>query len=125
MVILCSGGGVVSAKREAPKEVLPITFHGVSYSAPHWRLDIGAKQNGGYIEATNLKTDKLLWKLKIYEIKYSGAESDVQDVFITSLKIAEGNLEILNEKGDKFVVDLTKRKVIKGANRVYRWREQL
>ena len=76
-------------------------------------------------EATSPETNKLLWKLRVYKVEYDpNLEGDVQDVFITSLKIVDGNLEILNEAGDKFIVDLTKHKVIKGANRVYRHKDR-
>ncbi|MGA2242724.1 MAG: hypothetical protein ABSH11_11935 [Verrucomicrobiota bacterium] len=124
VVALGLGVGHAYAKRAAPKEVPPVTFQGVKYSAPHWGLANGKTQNGGYIEATSLETGKLLWELRIYEVKYDPKlEGDVQDVFITSLKLVQGNLEILNEAGDKFVVDLAKRKVIKGANHVYRFKD--
>lgn len=124
LMVLSLGVGQAYAKRAAPKEVPPVTFQGVKYSAPPWGYLNERNQNGGYIEANSLKTGKLLWALRIYEVKYDpNLESDVQDVFITSLKIVDGNLEILNEAGDKFVVDLSRRKVIKGVNRVYRFKD--
>jgi len=111
------------AARFAPKEVPPVTYQGVKYCAPHWGFANKKKQNGGYVEARNPETDKLLWELRVYEIKYDPKlEGDVQDVFITSLKIVEGNLEVRNEAGDKFIVDITKQKVIKGEGRVYKAR---
>jgi len=123
LVILGLGVGQAEAKRAAPKDVPPVIFEGLKYSAPPWGWSNGKKQNGGYIEATSLETGKLLWELRVYEIKYDpNWEGDAQDIFITSLKIVDGNLEILNEAGDKFVVDLAKRKVIKGANHVYRFK---
>jgi hypothetical protein len=119
------GLGVVDAfaKRQAPKDVPPITFQGVKYSAPHWGLTKGKEQNGGYIEAVSFDTGKLLWDLRVYEVKYdSGLERDIQDVFITSLKLVDGNLEVLSEAGDKFVVDVAQRRVIVGAGHVYRFK---
>jgi len=108
------------AKRSPPAEVPPVTYQGIKYSAPHWGAFNGRKQNGQYIQARSAETDKLLWELRIYEVKYDPKlESDVQDIFITSLKVVEGHLEVTNEAQDKFVVDLSKRKVIKGAKRVY------
>jgi len=107
-------------KRSAPKEVPPVTYQGVTYSAPHWGAFNGRAQNGQYIQARSAETGKLLWELRIYEVKYDRKlESDVQDIFITSLKLVESGLQVANEAGDKFVVDLSKRKVIKSANRVY------
>ena len=123
LAILSLGVGLAYAKRAVPKEVTPVIFEGVKYTAPPWGSARKRKQNGGYIEATNVETDKLLWELRIYEVKYDPKlEGDVQDVFITSLKIVGGNLEIGNEAGDKFFVDLSKHKVIKGANHVYRFK---
>ena len=117
------GVGPLYAKRSAPKDVPPVTFQGVRYSAPNSRMAEGKKQNGGYIQAVSLQTGKLLWELRIYEVKYDAElESDVQDVFITSLKLVKGNLEIVSEAGDKFVVDLARRKVIEGAGHVYRFK---
>src|SRR4051812_19757703 len=113
VTVLILGVGDANAKRKAPEDVPPVSFERVKYSAPHWGLANGEKQNGGFIEATALDKGKLLWKLRIYEIKYDPKfEGDAQDVFITSLKVVNGNLEVLNEAGDKFVVDLGKRKVI-------------
>jgi len=124
VVILGIGVGLSYAKRAAPKEIPPIAFEGVNYSAPPWGYFKKRKQNGGYIEATSPEAGKLLWELRVYEVKYdTNLESDVQDVFITSLKIVDRNLEVLNEAGDKFVVDLSKHKVIKGANHVYRFKD--
>ena len=109
------------ADRKAPAEVPPVTHEGVTYSAPAFGVFQGrAGVNGQYIQAKDAKTDKLLWELRVYEVKRDPQlEGDVQDIFITSLKIAKGNLEVMNERGDKFVVDVTQHKVIEGANRVY------
>ena len=120
LVALSLGVFPVQAKRSAPKDVPPVTVEGVKYSAPHWGKASGKTQNGGYIQANSVETGKLLWELRVYEIKYdTNLEGDVQDVFITSVKLVDGNLEVGNERGDTFVVDLAKRKVIKGADRVY------
>jgi hypothetical protein len=121
LVALGLGVFQAQAKRSGPKDVPPVTVNGVKYSAPHWGKANGKSQNGGYIQASNPETGKALWDLRVYEIKYDpDLEGDVQDVFITSLKLVDGNLEVVNERGDTFVVDLAKHKVIKGTDRVYR-----
>ena len=121
LVALSLGACPAQAKRSGPKNVPPVTVEGVKYSVPHWGKAIGKMQNGGYIQANNVETGKLLWELWVYEFKYdANLEGDVQDVFITSLRLVDGNLEVVNERGDTFVVDIAKRKVIKGADRVYR-----
>jgi len=124
VVVLGLGIGQGYAKRKAPQDVTPVIFGGVKYSAPHG-LAKGSKQNGGYIEATDVKTGNVLWQLQIYQIKYDPKlERDVQEIYITSLEIVKGNLEILNEAGDKFTVDLSERKVTSGAGRVYRFKDE-
>ena len=122
-VVLGLGIGHVHAKRAAPKKVTPVISGGVMYSAPLRGRGKG-EQNGGFIEAVDLDTGKLLWELKVYQIKIdSKLERDVQEIYITSLELVKGNLEVMNEAGDKFVVDLAKRKVISGAGRVYRFKD--
>jgi hypothetical protein len=119
VILLNLGAMLAHGKRAVPKEVPPVTYQGIRYTAPHWGAVNGRKQNGQYVQAASAGTDKLLWELRIYEVKHHPKlESDVQDIFITSLKVVEGNLEVANEAGDKFVVDLSKRKVIKGGDRV-------
>jgi outer membrane protein assembly factor BamB len=114
LIVLSFGASPAYAKRGAPPDVPPIAVNGIEYSAPHWGRTSGKQQNGGYIEARDLKTGKLLWELRIYEIKYDPElETDVQDVFITSMQLADGKVYVANEAGDKFVVDLSQRKVIK------------
>jgi hypothetical protein len=119
LIVLSLGSSPAYAKRAAPRDVPPVTLNGIEYSAPHWGLAGGKQQNGGYIEAKDVKTGKLLWELRIYEIKYNpNLETDVQDLFITSMKLVDGRLQVSNEVGDKVVVDLLQRKVIE-RNHVY------
>jgi hypothetical protein len=118
LVMLAFGSSPVLAKRAGPKDVRPVIADGIRYSAP-------PRDGGGYVEATDVRTGKLLWQLRVYDIKVDpNLERDVQDIFITSLKVVDGKLQVMNEKGDKFVVDLEKRRVIQGANRVYRFGER-
>lgn len=99
------------AKRAAPQEVKPVVYNGVKYTAVHWGLSRGLDQNGGYVEASDIKTGKQLWLLRVYRIDYDSREKDVQDVFITKLAIERGRLIVTNEKGEKFIVDLKTRSV--------------
>ena len=118
LVVLGFGSSSAFAKRPAPKDVPPVIAGGIKYTAP-------PRDGGGYVEARDVGSGKLLWELRVYEIKVDqNLERDVQNIFITSLKIADGKLQVANEKGDKFVVDLSKRKVIQGAGRVYRFDER-
>lgn len=116
----------VQGKRAAPPDVWPVVYNGVRYVAlrsrvVEWRdvnngymswTDEKLDQNGGYIEARDEKTDALLWRLKVYTVAHNAAlERDVQDVFIKSMEIRDGALIVVNERGDRFSVDLKDRKV--------------
>jgi hypothetical protein len=123
LIALSLGSSEAYAKRGEPKDVLPVTFNGIKYSAPQWGVQLKKPLGPGYIQANDLKTGKLLWQLKVYEIKINeDIEQDVQDVFITSLKIVHGKLHVWNEAKDHFVVDLAQHRVIEGANRVYHFK---
>jgi hypothetical protein len=75
---------------------------------------------GGYVVATDAKTGKQLWDLKIYQLNYDKTlEGDVQHIFITSLKISSGRLLVKNEKGGQYTIDLNKKAVISGEPLVY------
>ena len=108
------GLGAPQGKRVAPPNVTPVTVGGVRYEAIHWGRERGLKQNGGYIAAIDAASGKELWILKIYQIDYiPKLETDVQDIFIESIKAAANgqSLEIVDEKGRRFTVNLKSRKV--------------
>ena len=108
------GLGMPQGKRVGPPDVKPITIGGVRYEAIHWGRERGLEQNGGYIAAIDAKSGKELWILKIYQIDYiPKLETDVQDVFIESMKAgANGqSLEIVDEKGRRYTVNLKSKKV--------------
>ncbi len=108
------------AKRSPPIDVTPVIYNHIKYIAPHWGIFNKRPQNGGYIEAWDLKTGKLLWELKLYTIEYDkNLEQDVQDIFITKIEINGNSLIIWNEAKDKFDVDLNTRKVIP-ENKIYK-----
>ena len=100
------------SERLAPKDVEPVVYNGVKYSALHWGYKHGLGQNGGVIEASNVKSGKRLWLLKVYTIHYiKDLETDVQDIFITTLKIENGDLIVTNEKNKKYKVSLSTKKI--------------
>ncbi len=104
--------GVSYSKRRGPKSVQPVIYKDIKYVAIHWGKSRGLRQNGGYIEAFKVRTGKRLWILRVYKIKYkSDLEKDVQDVFITSMKIKNGTLVVMNEKDEVYSVNLRTRKV--------------
>jgi len=95
-----------SAKRAAPKPVPPLVTNSVEYSAPHDLM--------GFVVATDVKTRKELWRVRIYTVRIDPAlERDVQDVFIIALALEHGALVITNERQESYVLDLVTRKVTK------------
>jgi hypothetical protein len=104
------------------KEVKPVIYNGVKYTAPHFKyIKIKKsttsqlhKQNGGFIEARDETTGNLLWDLIVYKKFYSSWRAmDKQDVFITSLKIENENLVVTNEKNKKYLININTRKIKK------------
>jgi len=95
------------AKRKAPKPVQPIVHNGIRYVAVHWGHRVGKRQNGGHVQAWDVKTNTCLWTRQAYTTRYKpGLERDVQDVFITSMKVVDGKLVVTNERGKTFKMDL-------------------
>lgn len=88
------------AKRSAPAPVKPVTHKGLRYEAPHWAFENKAmKQNGGYIRVVNTKSGKQVCLTQVYATHYEKRlEQDVQDNFITELKVEKGKLVISSEK---------------------------
>ena len=98
------------AKRPAPQEVPAVVHEGRRYEAPHFNNPCG--QNGGCVVARDDATGTQLWTSKVYCTHYdSQLETDVQDVFITSLAIEGGRLDVTNEKNLHFAIDLESRAV--------------
>jgi hypothetical protein len=105
-VVLASDAA--SAKRRAPKDVAPLTVRGIVYKVPHFGFFHKKGQNGGFVQAWDAKTKKLLWDRMVYRIVYDReVESDVQDVFITKIRVIGSKLVVTNEAGEKFEMDLS------------------
>ncbi len=88
------------AKRPAPKPVTPVTYKGLRYEAPHWASEHKEmKQNGGHIRVVNAKTGQQVCLKQVYATHLGkDLEQDVQDNFITGLKVQKGFLVISSEK---------------------------
>jgi len=116
---------VVGASRAAyakrgPAPVLPpLTVNGVRYSV-----------SGGHVEkepvsavvlhAVDRSSGHPVWEATLYEIKLNPPlETDVQDVYVTSMQVVDDVLEVANEAGDTIKVDLATGKVIEGDGLVY------
>ncbi len=103
------------ADRTPPKKVSPVVYNDIKYSAPQ-SPSSSHKQTGGYIEAWNTKTNTKLWELKIYDVKFNPKlEWDVQEVYITSLKLDGEKLIITNENSDVYELDIKTKTVRKSG----------
>ena len=86
-------GDEISQERYEIPEPEPITFAGIRYEGMPWGKARGLEQNGGYIAALDVVSNEELWLHKIYDVVYDlEMETDVQDVFISALKLHDGNL---------------------------------
>jgi outer membrane protein assembly factor BamB len=91
-------------KRLAPADVAPVTSANLRFEAPHSNNPCG--QNGGCVVAYDHATNTVLWSVKLYCTQYDkDLEQDVQDVFITSLTVENGQVVIADEQGRHFSLD--------------------
>lgn len=105
---------ISQAKRLGPPDVKPISRGGYVYTVPHWATENGTGQNGGYIRVLNAKTGLEVWGVQLYKTKYDAEmETDVQDVFIKSIKINlfGRKLTAVDELRRKYQLDLKTRAV--------------
>ena len=89
------------AKRAAPKPVKPVRAGNIEYraSTDNW--------SGDSVEAWNVKHKKLLWRRQIFVIRFDpNLERDIQDTFITKMKLDGEKLLTTNERGSKYALDL-------------------
>jgi hypothetical protein len=103
------------AKRTAPREAAPLVAGGVRYQVLHDRYLANDRPAGlrAYIEAWDVKSNKRLWKVKVYEIVYDrNLETDVQDVYIESLKLDGKKLTATTENKKAYRVDIDRHKVV-------------
>lgn len=108
------------AKRIPPKEIDPVSHAGVTYRVVHFEFRNGL-QNGGYVEAISDSDGKKKWGILLYLVKYDPRlEKDVQDCFITSLRLDEkkNRLVATNEAGHLYHVDLATQKVMHVISRL-------
>ncbi len=107
LAILCFAGVFpLQAKRAAPQEPESVVIGHVRYSAPADPVSMG------FVVATEVASDRELWRQRIYRVPMNPAlETDVQWVFITALKPQGQALLITNERGARFLLDLSTRRV--------------
>ncbi|TFF90385.1 MAG: hypothetical protein EU548_03265 [Promethearchaeota archaeon] len=96
----------ISPSRGPPQKANPLIHKNIKYSAPWSKI--------GYIEARDVKTDKKLWELKVYEIEYNpNLERDAQEKYITSLTLNSGMLEVKTEFNEKYLINLKTKEIKK------------
>jgi hypothetical protein len=60
-----------------------------------------------YLVEARDRDEKLLWRIKVYTTEYSGSlEKEVQDIFITNIRISNGELLISDERNRTFCLNL-------------------
>lgn len=97
-----------SADREIPRPQ-PVVHDGIRYEAVRNARMRGFDQAGGVVAAMNLESGTELWIEKVYTVTFDPAEErDVQEVFITRLRIVgDGKeLEVTSERKQVYLVDL-------------------
>jgi len=99
------------ASRPPAPQIQPIEYKGVRYEQD--RVDASkGDQNGGYLAAFDPKTGHKLWRLQVYKVAdNSAAGVDNLGRYFRSMRQVSGRdeLEIENESGGRYLVDLTKR----------------
>jgi hypothetical protein len=93
--------GLALAKRAAPAKVEPVIHQDVRYIVPN---DDGRR---AYIEAWDVQTNKKLWDLTVFTNRIDPKlEEDAQHVFIKMLRVRDGTLIVISERGETYRVDL-------------------
>jgi hypothetical protein len=96
-----------SAKRAQPKPVEPVVSAGIKYSADGNGVD-------EYVVASDASSGKLLWRVRVaHNDQDPRMELDVQDVYITDLKVTKGALLVRDEKSRCYSIDLATKSVNK------------
>ena len=97
------------ADRQAPPDVKPVLRDGVRYET--FVGGMHDPQVGGLIAAFDAATGKRLWTLVVFDNKRDPHfEGDVQDVFLREMHFdASGHLQVVDEAGRHWVVDVKAR----------------
>jgi hypothetical protein len=107
-----ASAGAAEAKRLAPKQVPSVVAGGILYKVAHFGAHHYKSENGGYVQAWDAKTGKLLWDRMVYRVRYdANLEKDVQDDFISRISVKGGDLIVKTERSEKFQMDLESGKV--------------
>ena len=108
--------GPVLAKRGAPNIAKPVISGGLEYRVVHDRYKENGRPRGirAFVEARDEKSKQSFWRVEVYHIRYRlNLETDVQDIYISTLKIDASGLSAIDERGQTYIVDLKTRTVEK------------
>lgn len=95
------------AKRVQPKPVAPVVYAGIKYAA-------GGNGVDEYVVASDASSGKPLWMVRVAHNEHDpDMEQDVQDVYITDLKVAKRTLRVRDEKSRCYSLDLITKRVKK------------
>jgi hypothetical protein len=98
------------ADRNPPPRIAPLVRDGVRYER---RIGVDGidPQVGGLLTAYDAPSGRALWTLAVYENRRDPIiEGDAQDVFFREMRFeADGSLLIVNERGERFRVDVRAR----------------
>ena len=99
------------ASRPAPAEIAPIEHNGIRYIQDTVNQSDG-DQNGGYLAAIDIETGNKLWRIAVYEVPdYSAEHLENDGLYFRSMQLVPGQnqLEIVNESGTRYLVDVDAR----------------
>ncbi len=99
-----------SAKRDGAPKVPAVRAAGIRFEQTRLsRKEADGAQRLGYLAAYKGETDELLWRVRVYDIRYNpDLEDDVQDVFFTAMTLSPDGHQIFvdNEVGGRYAVDI-------------------
>ena len=106
------GQGMEQSDRDIP-EPRAVRSGGIRYEVVDNARMRGFGQAGGVVAAIDVASRRELWTVKVYDVAFEDdEETDAQEVFITRLRLDSGRLEVTNERGEVYLVDLSDRSVV-------------
>jgi hypothetical protein len=102
-----SSRAIAQASGKVIPSPAPVELDGIRYEALNHGRDRGLDQNGGYIAAIEVSSNRELWTLCVYEINYhEEMPVEPQEVYIMRMRIMGNNvLHVWDDFGEHFVVD--------------------
>lgn len=99
LLLFCIYLNTAFGYRVIPEPPAPVEYDGIRFEAPAEKM--------GYVVAKDIKSGTLLWEKQVYDVNFDPViEPDAQWVFINSLKLEGKELVVMNEKDERFVVNI-------------------